>query len=139
MRGEADVLLLVEDGRMPFVSEAQRKWMWANKKKMAKEWEAHTPKGKKLPERVEKKESRMVKIGSLTEFTKLAKKKMPHFAEQDRPAKAKEIYKAMKEESSDMKSRYGNRWKEVAARVAGRHGKPGKQHRGKPWKEPVKK
>lgn len=26
--------------------------MWANKPKMAKEWEAATPKGKKLPKRV---------------------------------------------------------------------------------------
>ena len=40
---------------MPLKSQAQRKWMWANKPKMAKEWEAHTPKGKKLPVRVKKK------------------------------------------------------------------------------------
>lgn len=37
---------------MPFVSQAQRKWMYANKPSMAKRWEAHTPKGKKLPEHV---------------------------------------------------------------------------------------
>ena len=29
--------------------------MWANKPEMAKEFEAHTPKGKKLPKRVKKK------------------------------------------------------------------------------------
>ncbi len=36
---------------MPFKSEAQRKWMYANDPEMAKRWEAHTPEGK-LPERV---------------------------------------------------------------------------------------
>jgi len=39
---------------MPFLSQAQRAWMYANKPKMAKEFEAATPKGKKLPERVKK-------------------------------------------------------------------------------------
>jgi hypothetical protein len=37
---------------MPFLSQAQRAWMYANKPKMAKEWAAHTPKGKQLPKRV---------------------------------------------------------------------------------------
>ena len=37
---------------MPFVSQAQAKWMFANKPKMAKEWESKTPKGKKLPKHV---------------------------------------------------------------------------------------
>jgi hypothetical protein len=43
---------------MPFKSEAQRRYFhWAKRKgkispKTVKEWEAHTPKGKKLPERV---------------------------------------------------------------------------------------
>jgi len=36
---------------MPFKSQDQRKWMWANKPEMAKKWEAHTP-DKKLPEKV---------------------------------------------------------------------------------------
>lgn len=40
---------------MPFVSQAQRAWMHANKPKMAKKWEKHTPKGKKLPKRKKKK------------------------------------------------------------------------------------
>jgi hypothetical protein len=39
---------------MPFVSEAQRGWMYANKPEMAKRWQAHTPKGKKLPKKVKK-------------------------------------------------------------------------------------
>ena len=36
---------------MPFKSEKQRSWMYANKPEMAKEWESHTPKVK-LPDRV---------------------------------------------------------------------------------------
>lgn len=36
---------------MPFKSEAQRKWMFANHPEMAKKWAAHTPKGK-LPKKV---------------------------------------------------------------------------------------
>jgi hypothetical protein len=35
---------------MPFQSQRQRSWMFANKPEMAKEWEAATPKGP-LPER----------------------------------------------------------------------------------------
>lgn len=40
---------------MPFKSRAQQKWMYKNKPAMAKEWQAATPKGKKLPARVKKK------------------------------------------------------------------------------------
>lgn len=40
---------------MPMKSQAQRKWMYANKPQMAKEWEAETPKGKKLPKKVKRK------------------------------------------------------------------------------------
>ncbi|MEO5366033.1 MAG: hypothetical protein H7831_06710 [Magnetococcus sp. WYHC-3] len=40
---------------MPFKSEAQRRWMHANKPTIAERWEAHTPKNKKLPKRVKKK------------------------------------------------------------------------------------
>src|SRR5882757_2584021 len=36
----------------PFVSESQKGWMYSNKPEMAKEWQAHTPKGNKLPHRV---------------------------------------------------------------------------------------
>lgn len=39
---------------MPFKSEAQRRWMYANHPRMAREWSAHTPKGAKLPEKVKK-------------------------------------------------------------------------------------
>lgn len=35
----------------PFESEAQRGWMYANHPEMARRWEEHTPKGKKLPRR----------------------------------------------------------------------------------------
>ena len=45
----------------PMLSKAQRAWMWANKPEMAKEWEAHTPKGKKLPEHVKKKKAKKKK------------------------------------------------------------------------------
>jgi len=39
---------------MPFKSQKQKKWMYANMPETAKKWEAHTPKGK-LPEKVSKK------------------------------------------------------------------------------------
>lgn len=39
---------------MPFKSEAQRKWMYANKPAMAKKWEKKT-KSKDLPKRVKKR------------------------------------------------------------------------------------
>lgn len=37
---------------MPFKSEAQRRFMYAKHPNIAKKWEKHTPKGKKLPEKV---------------------------------------------------------------------------------------
>jgi hypothetical protein len=37
---------------VPFVSKAQRAYLFKNKPEMAKEWEAATPKGAKLPEHV---------------------------------------------------------------------------------------
>lgn len=40
---------------MPFKSKAQRKWMYANKPKMAKRWSKHTPKNKSLPKKKRKK------------------------------------------------------------------------------------
>jgi hypothetical protein len=39
---------------MPFKSKQQEKWMWATHPQMAKQWEAHTPKGTKLPTKVSK-------------------------------------------------------------------------------------
>lgn len=40
---------------MPFKSQAQRKLMYAKHPEIAKEWEEKTPKGKKLPKKVKKK------------------------------------------------------------------------------------
>lgn len=40
---------------MPFKSKAQRAWMHINKPKLAKKFEKHTPKGKKLPKYAKKK------------------------------------------------------------------------------------
>lgn len=40
---------------MPFKSQAQRKWMFANKPAMAKRWAKETPKTKSLPKKVSKK------------------------------------------------------------------------------------
>jgi len=37
---------------MPFKSEAQRAWMYSHDPEMAKKWEAHTPKNKKLPKKL---------------------------------------------------------------------------------------
>lgn len=39
---------------MPYVSDAQRKFMHAKHPEIAKRWDKHTPKGKKLPEHVKK-------------------------------------------------------------------------------------
>lgn len=46
---------------MPFRSKSQRAWMWANQPEMAAEWQAHTPKGKKLPKKVKKKPKKKAK------------------------------------------------------------------------------
>lgn len=43
---------------MPFKSEAQRRFMHAKHPKIAKKWERHTPKGKKLPKKVKKKKKK---------------------------------------------------------------------------------
>lgn len=48
---------------MPFKSQAQRSFMYANKPKMAKEFEKHTPKGTKLPKHVQKKDEEDLKNG----------------------------------------------------------------------------
>lgn len=42
---------------MPFKSQAQRKFMYSQKPELAQEFEAATPKGKKLPEHVKPKTS----------------------------------------------------------------------------------
>lgn len=48
---------------MPFKSQAQRAYMYANHPEMAKEFEAATPKGKKLPKHVKKKPKKGRKHG----------------------------------------------------------------------------
>lgn len=52
---------------MPFRSKAQRKWMHTNHPEMAKKWEAHTPKGKKLPEHVAQNNDTEVQEGQTVE------------------------------------------------------------------------
>ena len=70
----------------------------------------------------------------LDKMEEAAKKKqagdMPHFLDQDRPAKVKEIYSAIKRDHPDMPA-------EMKARIAARQGKPGKQHQGPPYKAPL--
>lgn len=46
---------------MPFKSQAQRAFFYAVNPKMAREWEDHTPKGKKLPKRVKKRTNKKTK------------------------------------------------------------------------------
>lgn len=46
---------------MPFKSQAQRGFMYANHPEIAKEFEAATPKGKKLPEHVAGKKKKKKK------------------------------------------------------------------------------
>jgi hypothetical protein len=43
---------------MPFLSKAQKKWMFANEPEVAKRWAEETPPNKKLPEHVTKKKTR---------------------------------------------------------------------------------
>jgi bacterioferritin len=52
------------------------------------------------------------------------------FLKQNRPAKVKEIYSALKRNHPDMPA-------EEKARIAARQGKPGKQHQGPPYKGPI--
>lgn len=40
---------------MPFKSEAQRRYLYSHDRDVAEEFEEHTPKGKKLPEKVKNK------------------------------------------------------------------------------------
>ena len=46
---------------MPFKSEAQRGFMYTQHPKMAKEFEKHTPKGKKLPNKMPASHMKMSK------------------------------------------------------------------------------
>ena len=47
---------------MPFVSKAQRAFMYAKKPELAKEFEAKTPEGAKLPEHVKKAKKRAISV-----------------------------------------------------------------------------
>ena len=46
---------------MPFKSQAQRRWMYANKPEMAKEWEDETPSGR-LPSRIHSKSTSKTRL-----------------------------------------------------------------------------
>ena len=60
---------------MPFKSEAQRKFLYANYPEMAKRWQKHTPKDADLPEHVKKKKT----AGLLSDFAKSAERgKLQH-------------------------------------------------------------
>lgn len=48
----------------PFVSEAQRAWMYANEPSMAKKWQSHTKKGKKLPQYKGKRKSKTFSVNN---------------------------------------------------------------------------
>jgi len=48
---------------MPFKSQAQRRWMYANKPEMAKQWEDDTPKGR-LPSRIHAKSTSQTRMAS---------------------------------------------------------------------------
>jgi len=43
---------------MPFKSQDQRKFLYANEPEVAKKFAAHTPKGKKLPKKVKSKKKK---------------------------------------------------------------------------------
>lgn len=58
------------------------------------------------------------------------KRDMPSFLSQDRPAKVKEIYRALKRDHPGMPAA-------MKARIAARQGKPGKQKQGPPYKGPL--
>ena len=60
---------------MPFKSQAQRRYMFATHPKIAKEFEAATPKGAKLPKRVTKKKlltknKKLIKYKSISKRSK---------------------------------------------------------------------
>jgi hypothetical protein len=57
-------------------------------------------------------------------------REMPSFTKQKRPAKVKEIYRALKREHPEMPAA-------MKARIAGRQGKVGKQEVGPPYTAPL--
>ena len=57
---------------MPFKSQAQRKWMYANKPEMAKQWEDETPPGR-LPARLNSRSTSRTKISQRRRRRKIRK------------------------------------------------------------------
>ena len=57
---------------MPFKSQAQRKWMYANKPEMAKQWEDETPSGR-LPTRLNSRSKSKTKISQRRRRRKIRK------------------------------------------------------------------
>ena len=57
---------------MPFKSQAQRKWMYANMPEMAKEWEDETPPGR-LPARLNSRSTSKTKISQRRRRRKIRK------------------------------------------------------------------
>ena len=58
---------------MPFKSQAQRKWMYANNPEMAKEWEDETPPGR-LPARLNSISNSKTKISQRRRRRKIRKR-----------------------------------------------------------------
>lgn len=52
-----DIITLILATKMPFISQAQRRYMYAKHPGIAKEFESKTPKGAILPEHVAKKKT----------------------------------------------------------------------------------
>jgi hypothetical protein len=57
---------------MPFKSQAQRRWMYANKPEMAKQWEDETPPGR-LPARLNSRSTSKTKISQRRRRRKVRK------------------------------------------------------------------
>jgi hypothetical protein len=63
---------------MPFVSEAQRRYLYAEHPEIAKRFQKHTPKGAKLPEK--KMEKQAYELGALSAFQAFGLEKTAFFA-----------------------------------------------------------
>lgn len=57
---------------MPFKSQAQRRWMYANKPEMAKQWEDETPPGR-LPARLNSRSTSKTKVSQRRRRRKIRK------------------------------------------------------------------
>ncbi len=69
-------------------------------------------------------------IGFADGVEKTAARDMPSFLRQDRPESVKKIYRALKKDHPGMPAA-------MKARIAARHGRPGKQHQGPPYAAPL--